>query len=154
MLNYTGNRYAYAGMNLPISSANINGTGLMLAQRVKYTAKTSIAIISTANRYLDGTGAVSTLITAGNGTLLKRIIIKAQGTTTQGMVRFFLKVSSSYWLIREVEIPAVVQSSKDQTLIAVIDEPFYLKSSYTIVVSTENAETFIVSVEGMELAYP
>lgn len=152
MKNYTGNQYAYAGMNLPISSAQLNGTGLMLNERVKYSATTAIAEISTANSNLDGTGTLADLVTAGNGTIVKRIIIKAQGTTTEGMVRIFFKAGATTWLLCEIEIPAVVQSSRDQTLIAVIDEPFYLKASYTLRVSTEKAETFIVSAECMEEA--
>lgn len=150
MFNYTGNNYAYVGMNLPISSANINGTGLMLNERVKYTAITGRAVISTANSNLDGTGTIADLITGGNGTVVKRIIIKAQGSTTQGMVRIFFKAGATTWILREIEIPAITQSSRDQTVVAVIDEPFYLKASYLLRVSTEKAETFIVTAEGMD----
>ncbi|MBI4645565.1 MAG: hypothetical protein HY738_02960 [Bacteroidia bacterium] len=124
MYNYTGNNSAYLGMELPISGANIDGTGLMLNERVKFTANTGLAIISTANSNLDGSGTIADLITAANyGTLIKRITIKAQGTTTQGMVRIFHRdAGGTTWLMREVEIPAITQSSEDRTLIKVIDE--------------------------------
>lgn len=155
MYNNTGNEYAYAGMNIPISSANIDGTGLMLGERVKYTAKTQNAIAYQANSALDGSGYVYDLITgASYGTVVKRIIIKAQGTTTQGMVRIFFKAGASTWLLREVEVPAITQSSRDETFIAVIDDIFYLKPSYLLRVSTEKTETFIVTAEGMDMAYP
>lgn len=156
MYNYTGNNYAYVGMNLPISSANINKTGLMLCERVRYTARTGVAVISTANSNLDGSGAVVDLImSGGNGLLVNRITIKAQGTTTQGMVRFFYYNNSTTLLIYEVEIPAITQSATTQTLIKTIDFPIYLKSSnYKLKVSTEKAETFIITAEGMTMSYP
>ncbi len=152
MLNDTGNNYAYLGMNLPISSANINGTGLMLNERVKYTGNTQHAIISRANSNLDGTGTLVDLITgANNGTLVKRIIIKAQGSTTQGMVRIFFE-DRGIWLLREVEVPAVTQSSEDETfIIAIIDDIFYLKATRKLRASTEKGETFIVTAEGLNM---
>ncbi|MFH2140794.1 MAG: hypothetical protein ABIJ97_00120 [Bacteroidota bacterium] len=155
MYNNTGNEYAYIGMEIPISSANINGTGLMLCERVKYTAVTEIVSISTANSNLDGSGTITDLITGGgSGVLVKRLTVKAQGNTSQGMVRIFHKDSSTTRLLREVEIPAITQSAEDRTLIAVIDELFYLRSSYKLRVSTENAETFIISAEGAQMSYP
>jgi hypothetical protein len=86
--------------------------------------------------------------------VVKRITIKAQGSTTQGMVRIFFKAGASTWLLREVQIPAITQAATDQTLIAVIDEPFRLKASYTLRASTEKGETFIVSAECLETTYP
>jgi len=155
MQNPSENKGAYLGIDIPISSANTDGTGFMLCESVKFTAKNGIAIISTANSNLDGTGTVADLISgSSSGTLIKRIIIKAQGNTTQGMVRIFFKASGSYWLLREVEIPAITQSSQDQTLIEISDEQFYLKPSYTLSVSTEKAETFIVTAEGLDMSYP
>lgn len=156
MFNNTGNNSAYLGMNIPISSASINGTGLMLNQRVKYTAKTGIAIVSAANVNLDGSGTLVDLITGANsGTLVKRIIIKAQGTTTQGMVRIFHydNVSATF-LSREIEIPAVTQLATSSTFIYVIDELFYLKSGHKLKVSTQVGNTFIVTAEGLDITYP
>lgn len=155
MYNNTGNNYAYLGMQLPISGANIDGTGLMLMERIKFTGRTTVTTISTANSNLDGTGTVSDLITgSGSGTLIKRIFIKAQGSTTQGMIRIFFKVSTSNWLLREVYVPAVTPDARHESFMAVIDEPFFLKASYILRASTQNAETFCITVEGLDMAYP
>lgn len=157
MYNNTGNDYAYIGMQLPISSANVDGTGLMLCERVKFTAKTTNAIINTANTNLDGTGTIVDIVAgAASGTLVKSIIIKAQGTTTQGMVRIFHLDGTTTRLMMEIEVPAITQSAQDQTLIKIIDEVFYLKcsSSYKLRASTEKGETFIITAECLDMDYP
>lgn len=156
MYNPKDNEYAYVGMKLPIAGVDINNTGYMLQERVKYTTQTAIQIVSVANSNLDGTtGTYYDLITAAsNGTLLKRIFIKAQGDTTQGMIRIFYKSGASVWLMREIEIPAVTKSATDETFIAIINEPFYLKPTHLIRISTEKGETFIVTAEGLDMSYP
>lgn len=156
MQNPADNIYAYVRMNLPISSANINRTGYMLNERVKYVSQTVVATISVANPNLDGsTGTYVNLITgASGGTLVKRITIKAQGTTTEGMVRIFFKAGATSWLMKEVKIPAVTQSATQDTFMTVIDVPFNLKNTYLLTASTEKAETFIITVEGMDVSYP
>jgi O-acetyl-ADP-ribose deacetylase (regulator of RNase III) len=155
MINPKDNIYAYLGQQLAIPSENINNTGFILNERAKFTLRTGMAIISTANANLDGTGTVADLITAAaSGTIVKRIVIKAQGTTTQGMVRIFFKAAGSSWLMREIAVPPITQAATAQTLIAVIDEPFNLKASYLLRAATQNAETFIVTAEAMEYTYP
>ncbi len=155
MKNPKENVYSYSGAELPVSSADINRTGYMLMERIKFTGNTAIAVLSTANTNLDGTGTIVDIITgAGNGTLVKKVTIKAQGSTTQGMVRIFLKISSTYYLLREIEVPALTQDSKHQTYIGEIPEPYYLKSTYVLTASTEKGETFIVTAEGLDMAYP
>ena len=58
--------------------------------------------ISTANTNRDGTGTITDVI-IGDSTqkLIESIQIKAQGTTTSGMIRLFRKESGSYTLIKE-----------------------------------------------------
>lgn len=154
MFNKTGNNYAYAGLTFPISSANINGTGLMLNERVDLVANTKHAILNTANSNLDGSGTLVTLI-GGNssGTIVKRITIKAQGSTSKGMVRIFFYAGSS-WLMREIEVPAITQSGTVKTFIAVINDIFYLKPSYYLKASTQVGDTIIVTAEGLDMSYP
>lgn len=156
MYNQT-NKEAYVGMNLPISSANIDGTGFMLAKRAQYTVNTAMVIVSTANSNLDGTGTLASLpIGAGSGTIVYRMIIKAQGTTTEGMIRLFHYGVGTIRLFKEISIPAITQSALDQTTIIVIEEPFYMlsHSQYHLKVSTEKAETFIVIAEYMSFTNP
>ncbi len=156
MINPKDNSYAYVGMKLPISSANIENTGYMLNEPVLYTANNVISIMTTGNSNLDGTtGTYYDNITGtSNGTLVKRIIIKAQGNTSQGMVRMFFKAGGSVWLMREIEVPAITQAAVTPTFIAIIDEPFYLKASYLLRFSTENSNTIIVTTEGVDTSYP
>jgi len=155
MQNPKDNIYAYTGINLPISSANINKTGYMLAERIKFTGTTVIGVISTANANLNGTGTIVDIITGtGSGTLIKKITIKAQGTTTQGMIRIYFKAAGTYYLKQEVLVPAFTQDSKHRTFIAEINVPFYLKAGYLLSASTEKGETFIVTIEGQNMAWP
>lgn len=155
MYNPKDNIYAYLGQQLQIPGENINRTGFMLDERAKFTSQTGIAIATTANSNLDGTGTLYDLITgASNGTLVKRIIIKAQGSTALGMVRIFFKAGASTWLMQEVTVPNITQAATDQTFIAVLDEPFYLESTYLLRVTTQWSNTFIVSAEGLDFAYP
>src|ERR1051326_122814 len=63
-------------------------------ESTKYTAdQAGMVTISTANSNLDGTGTLGTVFTAsaGNkGALISSVIIKAQVSTTPGMVRLFI----------------------------------------------------------------
>ncbi|MBI5541259.1 MAG: hypothetical protein HY951_14430 [Bacteroidia bacterium] len=158
MYNKAENKETYLGLQLPISSANIDETGLMLSERSRYTARTEIAIISAANSNLDGTGTIVDLIAgaAVYGTIIKRIVFKAQGTTTQGMIRIFHKdAGGTTRLLREIEVPAVTPANDVPTWSFELNEIFYLKNSTTVKlrVSTEKAETFIVTVEGLNYTY-
>jgi len=127
MFNING-KSSNIGMVLPMSSANVNETGYMLNERVKYTTQLGLVIISTANTNRDGSGTIGSLVTgASNGTLIKRIIIKSQVSTTQGMVRFYHYDGTTTRLLREVPVPALTQAAHDKTFISIIDEPFYLR---------------------------
>lgn len=155
MYNING-RSGNLGMILPMSNANVNGTGYMLNETVKYaTTQLGLVIISTANSNRDGTGTIGNLITGtSNGTIVKRIVIKAQGNTSEGMIRLFHYDGTTTRLVREIPVPAITQSSEQKTFIAVINEPFFLKLSNTFKVSTEKAETFIATAEGTDMSYP
>lgn len=155
MQNPKDNIYAYTGINLPITGADINKTGYMLAERIKFAGNTKVSVLSTANSNLDGTGTIVTLITgATSGTLVKRITIKAQGNTTQGMIRLFFIGGTNIYLMKEIVIPAITQDATHQTFIAEINEPFYLKATFSLGASTEKGETFIVTAEGQDMTWP
>lgn len=142
-----------------MSNANLRETGYMLNQRAKYTARYGVVVISTANPNLNGSGTTGVVITAAsNGTLIKRIIIKAQTNTTDGMVRLYVVNPNLdpavVRLLIEVEIPAVPKSSNSHSYSIEFDFDFYLVNSYQIWASTENAETFNVIAEGLDITYP
>ncbi|MBK7128756.1 MAG: hypothetical protein IPM74_02145 [Crocinitomicaceae bacterium] len=129
-----------------------------MAAETQYTANTGLVKISTANSNLDGTGTLGTVITgASNGTLIKNVIIKAtdtgSGSTSQGMVRLFIYDGSSTLLLKEVDIPAMGQSSTDATFETVIPLNFKLESGHVLKASTQNATGFNVIAEGLDFAY-
>lgn len=110
------------------------------------TPKSPTAAISTANTNRDGTtGTYGTLMTAGaNGSRIDRINVTATGTTTAGMIRFF--VGSA--LIKELPVMAQTASATIPTWSAdlTFDNGLVLQASAVLKVSTNNAEAFAVTV--------
>ena len=110
------------------------------------TPKSSTVTVSTANTNLDGTtGTYATLITAGSsGSRIDSIQIKATGTTTAGMIRFFVSTS----LIREVPVVAITPSASVPSFNYVVnfDTPLILAASVVLTCSTQIAETFKVTI--------
>lgn len=107
--------------------------------------------ISTANTARDGTGTLGTLLTgAASGTRVDDIVIKATGTTTAGMVRFFLSLDggTSKRLLYEVPVSAVTPSATTQTFSATLSGLGWVlpNANAILYVSTHNAETFVVTV--------
>ncbi len=125
-----------------------------MAAETQYTANTGMATISTANTNLDGTGTLGTVLTgAANGTLVKTVTFKAQGNTTQGMLRLFIYDGTNTRLIEEFEVPAVTKSGQDHSYEMTVPCNFRLKSGYVLKASTQNAETFNVIAQGADWAY-
>lgn len=127
----------------------------MINERAKYTSNTGMAIISAANPNRDGSGTVVSIITGvDSGTLVERVIIKARGNTTRGMVRLFCYMdASNIILLTEVQVPAVTQSATDNSFCASVDLNFKLDSGFQLMASTEKAETFTVTAEGLDWTY-
>jgi hypothetical protein len=123
-----------------------------MASSPAYTAtpRTERATISAANTNRDGTGTIVNLFTAGvNGSRVERITICATGTTTAGMIRFFLYDGTNFDLWREVSVTAITPSG---TVIAyyfqISNLAFILSSGKSLRVATNNAETFKIIAEG------
>jgi hypothetical protein len=110
------------------------------------TAKSPSVTISTANTNRDGTtGAYGTLMTAGStGSRVDMIRVNATGTTTAGMIRFFLGTA----LIREVPVVAITPSATNPAFFADVwfDTPLVLEAASVLKCSTNNAETFAVTI--------
>lgn len=140
-----------------------SNTAEFLASSMERTANAGSGTISTANSNLDGsTGAYSTIYTAGSGggqsgSVINSIMIKAQQTTTPGMVRLFILDSSGMnpgVLFSEVEIPAVTQAATLQTFSCqALLGSFCIPPGYSIIASTQVAETFSVVIEGSDWMY-
>jgi len=68
--------------------------------------------LTTANTATDGTGTVSTLMTAGsNGAFVEKVVVRHLGTNVQTVVRIFINngstnaTAANNRLIREVTVP-------------------------------------------------
>jgi len=108
-----------------------------------------LVTINTANPNIDGTGTLGTLLNSISsgagpniGTVVTRITIKAEQTTTQGMVRLYISDGTTTYLWGEVMIPAVTQSGVIQTFAKNFPANLMLNPDYVMYASTENAETF------------
>lgn len=132
-------------------------------ESTNYTANTGMALANTANSNLDGTtGTYVTVITAGasgsgwKGLKIESITIKAIVNTTPGMIRFFIYDGSSLTkLISEEVIPPVTKSSSAKAFQRKINlGGVYLQAGYSIKVSTQNAESFVIIAEGNDWKYP
>lgn len=120
------------------------------------TPNCGIAQVSTANTNRDGTGTISTVLTAGaSGSRIDAINIKAIGTTTSGMIRLYINDGSNSRLLTEVPVQATTPSSvipaweiqlNTNTLAQVL--PIIIPTGYSLTASTNNAETFNVIVIG------
>lgn len=143
-----------------ISYAN---TAEFLASSMVLTANAGSATVSTANSNLDGsTGSYTTVYTAGSlgtevGSVITSIIVKAQQTTSPGMVRLFIIDSSGMnpgFLFSEVEIPAVTQSATLQTFSCLaLTGALCIPPGWSIIASTQVAETFSILIEGSDWNY-
>ena len=114
-----------------------------------------MATISTANSYIDGTGVLTSILTAGAyGTAIKAIIIKAQNDTSQGMVRFYVNNGvGNPKLIKEVGIPIVLSSSRDRTYSRIIPLRYTLAPNDILYASTQNGEVFNIIAIGLDWSY-
>lgn len=118
------------------------------------------AAFSTANTARDGSGTIGTLVVGRNpGTRIEKVMVKASGTTTGGMVRIFKRdngltlnadgtvasfATPTWRLIYELPVTAITPSA---TLAAFAGEwapdgGITLAPHESLGVATHNAETF------------
>ena len=129
-----------------------------LGESAKYTANTGLVTISTANSNLDGTGTLATVLTAAsNGTFITSVIIKAQGSPSQGMVRLFIKTGvgagTKFRLLVEIEVPPYSQTGIWASFSRVVHLNMSLKAADVLMASTENANTFCITAIGYNWTY-
>lgn len=114
--------------------------------------------ISTANTARDGTGTIADLVpTSTNGTRVDRIEWVATGTTTPGMLRFFIHDGTSWRLWRERRIntgvtPSGTTAATSGEMVldnrSTSDGSFILPATHKLGVATHNAEEFEVHAIG------
>ncbi len=125
-----------------------------MAEETQYTANTGMVTISTGNDNLDGTGAISSVLTGSlNGTFVKSVIIKAQGNTTEGMIRLFVKGGATTRIIGEINVPAITKSSRNSAFGIEVPLDLKLESGYELMASTQRAEIFNVIAFGLNWEY-
>ncbi len=125
-----------------------------MARETIYTAKTSFTTVSTANPYLDGSGPMNSLLVANsNGTIIKTIIIKAQESTTQGMLRFFIKNGGGTTLFAELNVNTVTDSPRDPAYYNVLSLDYFLQAGDEMLVSTEVGNKINIIAECLDVSY-
>jgi hypothetical protein len=117
------------------------------------TPRSAQATLSAANTGRDGTGTVVTVFSAGaSGSVVNLVRAVAGGTVTAGVVRIFMHNGSAYFLLKELIIPATTPSTSVETYSFDYQPvvPLQLPSGWSIRCSTNNAETFYVTVNGAD----
>ena len=120
------------------------------------TPKNSGAQIATANTARDGTGTLGTVFTAGtSGSRIDSISLQATGTTTAGMIRFFISIDAGTTkrLIGEFPVTAITAAATTPVWQAVstsqnssfMQNGLVLQANAILYASTNNAETFNVT---------
>jgi hypothetical protein len=106
-----------------------------------------MAQVSAANTNRDGTGTIVDVLTGvAAGTRVLEVTVTGTGTTTAGMVRFYLYDGTNTRLLSEVQVSAitVAASTKAFTQSVTFDNLILPSASWKLQASTHNAETFNV----------
>lgn len=113
------------------------------------TWRTEVAKISTANTAINGTGTIADIFTFGSsGGILECVNIKAEVTTTAGMIRIWEKKSSTYYLIYEVPVAAITPSATVRSFLDTVWFNRHYGNGDIIACSTEKAESFSIQIIG------
>lgn len=115
------------------------------------TPNTGIAALAAANTNRDGSGALVVGFTAGaDGSRVDRIVVKALGTTTAGVVRAFVHEGAAAKLLTEITVAPAVVAGALPTFETVVDllGGLTLKAGQSIRYTTHNAEGFNVFTFG------
>jgi len=137
-----------------------------MATTAQYTTQPILnyAQVSTANTALDGTGTTvkvidgpTTAAAAGVGERINRVIVNATGTTTAGMVRFFLSLDggTTKRLIVEKPVTAITVGASTAAFRTEVPELVGLilvgGGDAELYASTHIAETFNIIIESGRL---
>lgn len=124
------------------------------------TPNVSGAVITTANPNLDGTGVTAQVFASGasSAARIDYVHVQALGSTTAGMIRLFVKkASGSIYLLVEIPVQAITPSGSVKAWDAdyypsvptfQAPSPLNLNIGDSLLASTQNAETFTVTVFG------
>jgi hypothetical protein len=133
-----------------------------MATTAQFTAQPNLEYsqLTTANTNRDGTGTIVTLASGpaasaanGVGERITRVVVQATGTTTAGVIRFYLSLDNGTTnrLILEKLVPAITPSTSVSAFRIEVSELVGLMlpggGQALLRGSTNNAETFNVMVE-------
>lgn len=125
-----------------------------MAEETQYIADTGMVTIATANANLDGTGTLGSVLTgASNGSLIKSISIKAQGNTSEGMIRLFIDNLTTVHLLMEIPVPESRPSGVSPSFETQLILNMTLQSGHILKASTQNGDSFNIIAEGMKWSY-
>lgn len=111
------------------------------------TPKSWVSRGNTANPNLDGTGTITDLTDNTLGHRVDDINIKAEVTTTAGMIRFFKHDGANYRLLHEEPVQAVVKSATVAAFeVTLRDLAWIVEAGHKLCWSTEKGEMFDVTV--------
>src|SRR4051794_40516547 len=105
--------------------------------------KTWQAALSAANTARDGSGTLVTLMSAGaSGSRIDRLRVVASGTTTAGVIRYFLNDGTNKYLHKERLVTAITPSTtlgvfEDEVTFA---DGLVLPTGWSLMAGTHNAE--------------
>lgn len=112
-------------------------------------------LASQANTNRDGTGTIQHVFTAGPaGARLDSVRIKANTTTTAGMIRMYVAAGKTWGLFDEVIVVALTPGAGTKSFCYVWEDergPVTFAPGERFGVSSENAETFVIFPEGAQL---
>jgi hypothetical protein len=108
------------------------------------TPNNGAVLFNTANTARDGTGTMAILFPASSAPArIDDLSVVATGTTTAGMLRFFVHNGTSAFLILEVPVSAIAPSGTVQAFATYQKNlAIVLKAGYSLRVTTHNAEQF------------
>lgn len=109
--------------------------------------RAAAAVLSAANTNRDGTGTIVTILSGGaSGTRVDDIRIAATGTTTAGMIRFYLSLDggTTSRLLFEVPVTAITPSGTVQAFQTALTNLGIVlpNTNAQLRASTHNAESF------------
>lgn len=116
----------------------------------QYTANTGLCTLTTK-------GAGVTLLTAGsNGCSVESITVKAMESPNDGLIAIYLTDGTNSALYADIKVEAITKSSiaSSYEYTYVFENDFELKAGYSIAMVTRENQTFRVTAEGLNWAYP
>ena len=120
------------------------------------TPKNGSTQLATANTARDGLGTFGLVYTAGaSGSRIDSLVVQATGTTTAGMIRFFISIDAGTTKRLVYELPVLANTASATSPVwqytltsqnaSFMQNGLVLQASALLYAATNNAETFNVT---------